>query len=122
MCDYCSCRSIPVIEDLGDQHARLGVLAETVRRAAAAGDTVRARAVFDELVEVLRVHTAFEEATVFAALRSEGEMDDDVDGLLADLHVHIAREEYDLFPAMLMALSPAGWDAVERAAASCDGR
>lgn len=145
MCNYCSCRSMPVIEELGAAHAQLGVLADAVRRALAGDDVVGARSVFGVLVRDLRAHTTFEEATVFAALQAEGEMGDDVaallddhrraldaaDGLAADdpswpssvvkllddLHSHIAREEYDLFPAMLMALSPAGWDAVERSAA-----
>ena len=144
MCDYCSCRSMPAIEELGLAHARLGVLADEVRRGIAEGDAVRARAGLADLLDQLGEHTAFEEATVFAALQAEGEMGEDVAALLedhrrsfeavgdlpvddgewssavlqlvAELHDHIAREEYDLFPAMLMALSPSGWAAVERAA------
>jgi hypothetical protein len=37
--------------------------------------------------------------------------------VLAELEAHIAREEYDLFPATLLAIPPRAWDAAEQAAA-----
>ena len=61
VCDYCGCRSMPVIQALGDEH--------------------------DELV-----------------------------ALLGDLAHHIQREEYDVFPASVLAVAPSAWDDVEAAA------
>ena len=132
-----------MIEDLGADHERLGDLARRVRTAIDAGDREAAHDALDDLITFLRHHTELEEASVFAALRAAGEMSDHVEALAADhaavwdavaalddvddwnarvltllddLHEHIAREEYDLFPATLVALAPADWDAVEAAA------
>ena len=143
MCDYCGCRSMALIEELGAEHERLTDLVGQVHRGVARGDMGWARDRFGELVALLRVHTAVEEAGVFSALRAAGELGGQVDALLAEhasvwesigglgrrwegevalrliaeLGAHIAREEYDLFPASLVAITPAGWDAAERAAA-----
>ena len=68
MCDYCSCRSMPVIEDLGADHEALLDLADDVERSIARQDEPAARRQFARLVEDLRLHTAVEEASVFAAL------------------------------------------------------
>lgn len=150
MCDYCSCRSMPVIEDLGADHEALLDLADDVERSIARHDESAARRQFARLVEGLRLHTAVEEASVFAALVAARELVDDVDALtgdhnkvwtdvenldllegdawgaavarvLADLRGHITQEEYDLFPATLVAIGPQEWDAVELAAAGVRG-
>ena len=142
MCDYCSCRSMPVIEELGADHEDLLARAGRVRTLIADGDRSLARAEFDDLLARLRVHTEVEEASVFAGLRTAGELLDDVDALSADhahvwsvaselgvddardaaviqllddLHEHITREEYDLFPATLVAIGPTEWDHIEMA-------
>jgi hypothetical protein len=145
MCDYCSCRSKPVIEGLGADHEDLLTRAGQVRSLIDAGERAAARAELDELLDRLRVHTAVEEASVFVGLRAAGELVDhveklaaehhdmwavtaalDVDGpgwdeavrqLLDDLHAHIADEEYDLFPAANIAIALGGWDEIEVAAA-----
>jgi hypothetical protein len=142
MCDYCGCRSMPVIDALGHDHIQLLDLAANVRRAIAAGSTEQARELLAELVALLRLHTDVEEASVFAGLRAAGELGGDVDALLAqhqaawsavarldtdrwdedvltfldELGEHIAREEYDLFPASLVFVPPLAWDEVEAAA------
>jgi hypothetical protein len=136
---------MPVIEDLGADHEELLLRSGEVRRALADDDRSRAVDGFTALVRLLRTHTAVEEASVFAGLRAAGELDGDVDALLAEhvdtwtavdrldagaaewsgavlavldaLAVHIAREEYDVFPATLVAISPSGWDEIEQAAA-----
>lgn len=142
MCDYCGCRSLPVIDGLGDDHEALLAHCGAVRRAVAAGDDVAARAALAELIDRLRLHTAIEEATVFRALVAAGEFADTVDeldddhrraraaidelvslpaavwpsaalALVDDLRHHIAREEYDLFPAVGVALSAAQLDQIE---------
>lgn len=125
MCDYCGCRSLPAIEDLGADHEELLVLADRVRREVRAGSRATAHTTFDLLLDRLRVHTEAEEASVFAALQAAGELlaeveelkaehaavlaaaaclpetgwDEGVLALLDDLQAHIAREEYDVFPA-----------------------
>lgn len=147
MCDYCSCRSMPVIEDLGADHESLLARSSEVHRAIGRGDHAIARAELDRLVHALRHHTTIEEASLFAGLRAAGEMVDHVDALTGDhaavssdvarldhldgaewdaavvrlldeLRDHISREEYDLFPATLLAIGPGDWDAIEQAAAT----
>ena len=134
-----------MIEDLGADHEDLLARSASVRALIDAGDRPAARPALDRLVEILRHHTEIEEASIFTALRDAGELLDDVDALagehravwtmvdrlellddaawddvvlamLDDLHDHIAREEYDLFPATLLAIGPGQWDAVEAAA------
>jgi hypothetical protein len=135
---------MPVIEHLGADHEDLLSRAGDVRRLLRAGRGKDASAAFVELVLALRQHTTVEEAGLFTGLRAAGEMVDAVAALaedhlavwrtverldphdagwdaavtrlLDDLHDHIAREEYDLFPASLIAIGPADWDAVEAAA------
>lgn len=138
MCDYCDCRARWPIEELGEEHARLAVLSREVRASIAANDLGRARQKFGGLVVLLDAHSAKEEDGLFAALRAEGELLDDVAALICDhdaiaalivdgdsdfpssalevlrhLEQHIQREEYDLYPATRLALSAAGWDRVE---------
>jgi hemerythrin-like domain-containing protein len=138
MCDYCDCRARWPIEELGEEHARLAVLSHDVRASLAADDLGHARHLFNELVELLDAHSAKEEEGLFAALRAEHELLDDIAALIGEhdelaalivdgdsdfpssalevlrqLEQHVQREEYDLFPATRLALSPAGWDMVE---------
>ena len=148
MCDYCGCRSMPVIDELGAEHEALLTMCGAVRRAIDAGDRTGARAAFAGLLVALRLHTEVEERSILAVMRSSPELTETVDALLAehgavhdavaaldeeswdagvrkvldDLHDHIAREEYDVFPASLLAIDLSGWDAVEAAAAEVRGR
>lgn len=148
MCDYCGCRSMPVIADLGDDHERILLLAGDIRRALAAGSTADAEEALEDLRVVLVLHHAVEEASLLPALATEGLADEvatqasehaaesralaelrgvhdpSLASVLDDLHDHISREEYDLFPAALLAIGPADWDLVERHAAEArtDGR
>lgn len=135
---------MPAIGELGAEHELLLDLSDRVRRAIAGGDDNVACDQFGDLVEILEVHTAVEEAGLFAALGDEGELDEHVAALLGDhtaawasveaisraaadgwdlavcaflddLRAHIEREEYDLFPASIVALSPSGWERVAAA-------
>lgn len=140
MCDYCGCRSVPVIEDLAADHENLHTLGHDLRRLIEAGDAAAAAAL-DAFRSVLDRHCAVEEAGVFAGLRAAGELVDHVDALtvehgamtraldhldtqdpawpsevlavLDELHDHMCRENYDLFPATLLALDPHAWDRIE---------
>ena len=138
MCDYCGCREQWPIEELGREHGRLTTLGRQVRAHIAANDTIGARKTFDVLVDLLDAHSAKEEQGLFAVLRAEGELVDDVAALIAEhdaiaglivtddlsfatkvngvldhLGQHIEREEHDLYPATRLALSPGGWDQVK---------
>jgi hypothetical protein len=134
---------MPVIEGLSHDHERLLGLAGKVRRGIEGGDGTEARARLDDLLKLLQMHSDVEEASLYPALRASGDVDEYVDELLADhdsvwqsvahlheatwnddvlsllndLHCHISREEYDLFPATFLAISPSAWVDVEAAAA-----
>lgn len=149
MCDYCNCRTVVLLDELGAEHDHLRDLGGRVRRALAAGHGAEASAALVRLARLLHRHTEVEEASVLAALRADGAFDLEVDALLADhdharriladaedgppasdgvlaflddLDAHIAREEYDVFPAAAGALSPLAWDDAERAAEEARAR
>jgi hypothetical protein len=143
MCDYCSCRTVPVIAELAADHEALLELAARTRAAIAAGDRDTAARHLGRLIEGLHQHTATEEAGLFRVAarapelldvvhdlehdhtdvwRAVGEFGDlaswdrQVRALVDDRRAHIAREEYDLFPATLVALGPAAWEEVSAGA------
>lgn len=143
MCDYCGCRSRPLVARLAADHERFTRLADQARTALAAGDSPAARAVLEELAARLRAHDALEEGGIYPELIAEGlasdalaaehaAIDDAVAAALADsgalavtgggadlvaaldrLAAHIVREEYDLFPAAHQMLSDAAWDRID---------
>lgn len=139
-----------MIEDLGADHEDLLARSGRIRSLVSAARHDDATAAFADLIDALRLHTDVEEASVFAGLRAAGEMLDHVEALAADhaemwdtvtaldgadpsawdaavvrllddLHDHITREEYDLFPATLLAIAPGEWDAIETAALAARG-
>lgn len=139
MCDYCGCRSRPLVADLGADHGRIADLASVVRRALDDGDRPGARQALTELAHVLEPHAVLEEGSLYPELALEGiatkEMYADhafVDSTIRDavagsseawaevpsalsrLAGHIATEEYDLFPAAHQLLSDVAWDRVEQ--------
>jgi hemerythrin-like domain-containing protein len=146
MCDYCGCRAVPVIDELGSEHETLLRLAGETRRALGSGDDERARALLAELLDLHAEHSAVEEASILTAMAPElGEVVDrlvqehrdapttvaELDGadwpapavqFLDDLADHISREEYDLFPAALLVIGLGDWDDVERAASEMRAR
>lgn len=134
MCDYCDCRRIPEIAELGAQHDRIEELADEALRAAKSGSPDLAEAV-DRLRQALDPHVAREESGVFTQARAAGlgpyyvdELEDEhrqfaalldgefdvvsLEAFLDELHRHIAIEEYDLFPAAAQVLEEKQWDAM----------
>lgn len=139
MCDSCGCRDLTPIADLSADHEAIGELDLRVRAALRVGDVATARASFDAVVDVLRVHTVTEEHGVFAEARAEPDLVEFVDRLERDhadvrvtldaLHAapsddawargalafldtladHIFVEEQDLFPASVVGLSAQAW-------------
>lgn len=135
MCDYCDCRRIPEIADLGAEHERIEARADEVLELARSGSPRLAEAV-GHLRDILDPHVAREEGGVFSEARQAGlgayyvdELEEDhrrfaarladphldVEGLeelFDDLHRHIAIEEYDLFPAVVQMLKDSQWEAL----------
>jgi hemerythrin-like domain-containing protein len=135
---------MPVIQGLSDDHERLLHFAADVRRGIESGDRFEARLRLEDLLQLLRVHDDVEEASLYPTMRDAGEFDEYVDALFADhdsvwetiahldeatwdkdvltllndLHCHISREEHDLFPATLLAISPSAWEDIGAAAAN----
>jgi hypothetical protein len=141
MCDYCSCRGHPLIERLGDDHARLLGWAARIETALQADDEMSAGAAMERLLAVLDPHLELEDRTLVPALCSDdaftatvtvigtdhqrarvgrpvtGPADPgwptEVRAFVADLRAHIHLEEYDVFPAAAQLLSPAVWSIAE---------
>ena len=138
MCDYCDCRRIPEIADLGAEHELIEALGDEALRLAKAGSP-DFPAALERLRAALDPHVMREERGVFTQARIAGlgryyvdDLEDDhrrfaeildvdeidVDTLerfLDELHRHIAIEEYDLFPATVQVLTDAQWEEIEAA-------
>jgi iron-sulfur cluster repair protein YtfE (RIC family) len=143
MCDHCGCRDLTPVARLMDEHDRLRELSAHIRGHLGAGDDAAARAHFGELLVVLGPHVVKEEGVLFPLLRRSEELAahvgvleaehaglyDDVDDLddaaaqawrdgllriLDDLAEHMYKEDFGLFPAALVTLDGADWDAVDR--------
>lgn len=133
MCDYCDCRRIDEIADLGAEHDRIEELSDRVLTAVKNGDA-DAGDKFTELIGVLTAHVRREEEGIFVEARIAGmasyyveDLEEDhrtfaatladplrlspaaVARLFDDLHRHIAIEEYDLFPAAAQVLTDIQW-------------
>jgi hemerythrin-like domain-containing protein len=136
VCDYCDCRRIPEIADLGAEHDRIEELADDVMRALKMGDGTAATA-FTGLIAELTDHVAREEKGVFVEARRVGlgpeyveDLEDDhrrfavvledpaildvvaVEAFFDELHRHIAVEEYDLFPTAARLLAEDQWQRI----------
>jgi hemerythrin-like domain-containing protein len=136
MCDYCDCRRIPEIADLGREHDRIEELADDVMRGLKNGDGA-AVTTFTRLIAELTEHVAREERGVFSEARRVGlgpeyveDLEDDhrrfaallenpaildvdtVGALFDEIHRHIAVEEYDLFPATARLLTDDQWQRI----------
>lgn len=136
MCDYCDCRRIDEIADLGAEHDRIEELADRVLTAVKNGDSAAGER-FTELIELLTAHVEREEAGIFVEARTAGlasyyveDLEEDhrnfaatladplrlspaeIERLFDDLHRHIAIEEYDLFPAAAQVLTEVQWERI----------
>jgi hemerythrin-like domain-containing protein len=129
-----------------DEHTALVDQADHVRRALGSGNPVAAKDLLADLVRRLDRHVHREEDGIFRALRTAGELleeigalegehraleatitgldvaapdfDSRVTGLLDDLSEHIDREDYGIFPVSVVTLGAAGWAIVDEAHAS----
>jgi hemerythrin-like domain-containing protein len=129
MCSYCGCRSITPIDRLSAEHDDIINVTGELRRAAKEGDRDAAKSAVDHLANLLDRHTADEERSLFAALRTDPAFTDHIDVLCSEhraidsvlarildgdlgwadtldrsLRQHIDKEENGLFPAAVIAL------------------
>lgn len=135
MCDYCDCRTRPLIAQLGDEHAEITAAIDRLRLAVHQGTPLAERAA--HLVALLAPHSRLEEDVLYpelpavdippeplvaeheaidAAVGAVAEGSDDVDGLVAALDAlerHIRTEEFDLFPAAHQLLDDRAWDRID---------
>jgi hypothetical protein len=134
MCDYCDCRTRPLIAELGEQHA--GITAAIARLRLAQREDRPLGPPAAALVTLLQHHSALEEATLYPELpavdipdaplvaehdavdralgRVAGGHDEDaLDDVLDALERHIRTEEYDLFPAAHQLLDDQAWDRID---------
>ncbi|WP_033216531.1 hemerythrin domain-containing protein [Kitasatospora phosalacinea] len=139
MCHYCGCREIPLIKDFIREHEAATDLTGEIARLLEAGDLAAAGALLPPLAAELAAHWRGEEAGLFRVMRGDPEFAAYVEALEAEhralaellagadlaapadraallaafgeLHEHIAKEEDGLFPASLIALTAADWNA-----------
>ncbi|MFI7707567.1 hemerythrin domain-containing protein [Nonomuraea sp. NPDC049480] len=139
MCNYCGCREFPLIGRLSQEHWDIAECAGALRRAIGEARHDDATALLDELIARLIPHTAIEQNGLFAELRADGSLADEVERLCAEhadihgvlgatdtaapdwpavlkaldrLHQHIDHEEHGLFPAAVIMLPLAAWDRI----------
>lgn len=139
MCNYCGCREFPLIGQLSEEHVEIEELAGSLRRSIGEGRHDESSALLDALLARLGPHTATEESGLFAELRADGALAEEVDRLCAEhadihgvllavdraapdwaavlealrlLHRHIDKEEHGLFPAAVIVLPLPAWDRI----------
>lgn len=143
MCEHCGCRAVEPIAQLMDEHYEMLDLSGAIRTLLAAGDRAGASAKLAELDRRLAPHASREERGVFAALKEQGDFaaevldleadhrafdatladldttapdfDQQVKRFLADLSLHIDRENLGVFPVTVVTLDDDGWETVTRA-------
>ncbi|MET9315754.1 hemerythrin domain-containing protein [Kribbella sp. NPDC003505] len=148
MCEHCGCREIEPIARLMDEHLEMRELSGQIRRSLLAGDRATAEGALALLGARLVPHARREERGLFTALEEQGDFADEVrrleadhrafdeildeldatapdfeqrvTALLADLSLHIDREDLGIFPVSVVTLGAEGWETVERAHAEKD--
>jgi iron-sulfur cluster repair protein YtfE (RIC family) len=138
MCHYCGCRQIPLIRDYIAEHDQVLDHGDRAMRAIDAGDLAEAAEQVRLMHAELRSHWEGEEKGVFAVLMGEELYREHIEPLVAEhreldellgridvhrgedqallreqvaeLRVHISKEEDGIFPATLTELSGAEWD------------
>ncbi|GAA2319322.1 hypothetical protein GCM10010149_84960 [Nonomuraea roseoviolacea subsp. roseoviolacea] len=84
MCNYCGCREFPLIGRLSQEHWDIEECAGALRRAIVEGRHGDAATLLRELLARLIPHIAAEESGLFAELRADGALADEVERLCAE--------------------------------------
>ena len=139
MCHYCGCRQMPLIRDYIAEHERATQLGGDAVRAIDRGELELAQKMLAEMATELESHWRGEEDGIFRVMWREEQYAEYIAPLVqehrelakllatvdvadrgdqqrirvavAELHEHISREEDGLFPASVVELSGAEWDA-----------
>lgn len=139
MCHYCGCRQIPLIRDYIAEHERVLDLGERALEEMGRGALDDAQATVGQMRAELRSHWQGEENGVFALMRGDELYREHIDPLIAEhreldellrtmdvrdehqlavlqeqvaeLRVHISKEEDGIFPVTLVEFSGPEWDA-----------
>jgi iron-sulfur cluster repair protein YtfE (RIC family) len=140
MCHYCGCREMPLIRDFIAEHERASDLGDHAIRAIDQGDIGAAREFLDAMGQVLERHWQGEENGIFRVMAAREEQYADYVAPLIDEHreleellaavdvsdradqqrlreafeqltEHISKEEDGLFPASVVTMGGAEWDA-----------
>jgi iron-sulfur cluster repair protein YtfE (RIC family) len=139
VCHYCGCRQIPLIRDYIAEHEHVLDLGERALEEMGRGALDDAQATVDRMRAELRSHWQGEEDGVFALMRDDELYRQHIDPLIAEhreldellrtmdvrdehqlavlqeqvaeLRVHISKEEDGLFPVTLVEFSGPEWDA-----------
>ena len=139
MCHYCGCRQIPLIRDYIAEHEHVLDLGERALEEMGRGALDDAQATVDQMRAELRSHWQGEEDGVFALMRGDELYRQHIDPLIAEhreldellrtmdvreehqlavlqeqvaeLRVHISKEEDGIFPVTLVEFSGPEWDA-----------
>lgn len=85
MCNYCGCRAIEPVAQLTAEHEQIQNLSGDVRRAVSRGDRAAAMHLLRELHDVLELHDAVEELSLYPAMARQPEYGEKV-GTLYDEH------------------------------------
>jgi hemerythrin-like domain-containing protein len=142
MCEYCGCQSLAAIDELTREHDLVVNLIGEVRQAHGRRDIDAMAAAARRITAVLGPHTEVEEQGLFPVMagdfpdqvvvleaehrRVDAVLGEAADGTPADrawpdrllavldmLRDHILKEQDGVFPAALINLSAADWDAVD---------
>ena len=139
MCHYCGCRQIPLIRDYIAEHEHVLDLGGRALEEMGHGALDDAQATVDQMRADLRSHWQGEEDGVFALMRGDELYRQHIDPLIAEhreldellrtmdvrdehqlavlqeqvaeLRVHISKEEDGIFPVTLVELNGPEWDA-----------
>jgi len=144
VCEYCGCKSVPLIRELMDEHTALLDQAVHIRHALSKERWDLAAQLLQVFTHGLDTHVTREERGVFAAMRDSGDFVDEVialeaehdaldaavvrldpdtpaglaarfDALVAELTEHIEREDLGIFPVAVVTLGGSGWKTVQDA-------
>ena len=78
MCDYCGCRTVPLVGELMDEHTALLDQSVRIRSALEREQWELAGSLVGVFTDALRDHVAREERGVFQAMRGTGDFVDEV--------------------------------------------
>jgi hemerythrin-like domain-containing protein len=90
VCNYCGCRALEAIAELTDEHVRILSLSADLRRAVGRGEHAAAADLLGTLNDVLELHDAVEELSLYPAMARDPELAEKI-GTLFDEHDELDR-------------------------------